>query len=175
MTSGLSPESCHRVYKYSRTLVLAPDKGTVHIWRGWMWGWAEDRGTAERWSSRHGPHNQPWGLSLPPIPVIPLQQHSALSSGHRHRADHAGFGPSPTFTGAFAAQNTGRCRHLQAAPLFQQLPFPQEIHQMLPSQAGLGRVFEQGRLWEAPCAEGTILCAPHIPRTISLFHSLPVL
>lgn len=156
-------------------MIVAPNKGTVHIWRGWMWGWAGQRGTAERWSSRHCPQNQPWGLSLPPNPALPSSPELRTQTWSRGGADHPAFGPNPIFTGALAAQNTGRCKHLQAAPLFQQLRFPQEIHQILPSQAGLGWVFEQGRLWEVPCAEGTILCAPHIPRTISLFHSLPVL
>jgi len=39
VTSGLSHETRHKIYKYFRKLVLARNKGTLGILRGWIWGW----------------------------------------------------------------------------------------------------------------------------------------
>lgn len=130
-----------------------------------MWGWGEERGQQGDGAQGTVPrHHQPWGSSLnSKFPSTSTQPSPELGTWGWSRGGTSLIlilVPIP-FSKEFLqhrAQKMQRTSKTQGCAdtsrllhwlVFQQLQFPQEIHQMLPSQAGLGWVFEQSRLWDA--------------------------
>lgn len=86
MTSGLSHETRHEIYKYFRKLVLALNKGPLHILWGWIWGWS-----GEREDGRDGgaaaegtvPQTQP-DRGFRPAIFVTNAEHFPLSPAYSH-------------------------------------------------------------------------------------------